>query len=80
MINLGDKVRDVVTGFTGIVTSRTAHINGCIQYGVKSNKLQNGKPVDAEWVDEKQLVVVKAGVIKVEASLTGGPQETPPNA
>jgi hypothetical protein len=76
-IKLGDKVRDRVTGFEGIVTSRTVYLNGCIQYGVKPCKCVNGKPIDAEWIDEKQLILVKLGVVPVAQELTGGPQEHP---
>ncbi len=78
MINLGDKVRDRVTGFTGIVTSRTVFLNGCVQYGIKSDKLVNGKPVDAEWVDEAQIQMIKKGAVLAEMERsTGGPQEHP---
>lgn len=75
--NLGDKVQDKVTGFKGIVTTRSEFINGCIRYGVQSQDLKEGKTIDPEWFDERQLELVKKEAVKVENKRTGGPSPTP---
>ena len=86
MIELGDKVKDKITGYTGIVIGITAWQNGCRTIGVKSLRLKDGIPQDAHWMDENQLTVIqrKARVIKPMArraeeksGRTGGPHETP---
>ena len=78
MINIGDKVKCVISGFEGIATSRTEYINGCIRFGVQPEKLtKEGKPLDAEFFDEKQLVVTKAKKVVMEAKRTGGPAPSP---
>jgi hypothetical protein len=77
-IQLGDKVKDLVTGYEGIVIARTEYLNGCLRYGIQRTKLtKEGVPGAAEWIDEKQLVVVKAKAVKVEVQRTGGPAPTP---
>jgi hypothetical protein len=35
VIDLGSTVRDKITGFKGIVTSRAVHMNGCDRYWVQ---------------------------------------------
>lgn len=52
MIKLGDKVRDTVTGFTGIATSRTEYLNNCPAIGITGEALFEGKPVGTQWIDE----------------------------
>ncbi len=55
MIKLGDKVRDRTTGFTGIVVARTDWLYGCTRFGVRSQELEDGKPIPEEWFDEQAL-------------------------
>jgi hypothetical protein len=75
---LGDRVKDKVTGYEGIIIARSEHLNGCIRYGVQRQELsKEGKPQEAEWFDEKQLVVTKAKKVEVETKRTGGPAPTP---
>jgi hypothetical protein len=76
MINLGDKVKDVVTGLTGIAVAKTHYLQGCTRIGVQPQELKDGKPVEASWFDEPQLEVVEAGVVKPrseEGKNPGGP-------
>ena len=76
--NLGDRLKDRVTGFEGIVMSRTEWLTGCNTYGLKSQVLKDGLPTDSQWVDEVQLDKVDRGVNIVKAKKPlGGPQETP---
>lgn len=77
MINLGDKVKDKVTGFAGIAIARTEWLNGCIRVTVQPDKLTDGKVAASETIDEPQLVVVKIGQVKVKVSDTGGPIPAP---
>ena len=54
-IALGDKVKDRITGYTGIVVARTDWLYGCTRFSVQSSELKDGKPIEAEWFDEKAL-------------------------
>jgi hypothetical protein len=78
-IQIGDKVRDAVTGFTGIVVARAEWLNGCVRLVVQSQALdKDGNPTEGQNFDEDQMVLVKAGVVarpkKAGTSeRTGGP-------
>ena len=59
---LGDKVKDRVTGYTGIITTRTEHLNGCRQYGVNAGIGNDGKMVDGYNIDGEQLELIDKGL------------------
>lgn len=65
-IKLGDKVKDKITGFEGIVISRIEYLNGCIQFGVKA-RVKNAALKEAEYIDEKQLKWIDEGINKTVA-------------
>jgi hypothetical protein len=80
MINLGDKVKDTVTGFEGIVTCKTTWLNGCTRVGIQSDVLQDGKPIEVQWIDEPQLRVIESQKVSLGPRDTGGPIPTPKRA
>ena len=59
MIQLGSKVKDKITGFTGIVTGYVTYITGCNQALVVPQVGKDGTSKDAHWFDEQRLVVDK---------------------
>lgn len=76
MIQLGNRIRDKVTGVEGIATSRTEFLNGCIRYTLQPKPLKKDGAIPAElWFDEKQLELVGDGIAKdrLIKSNTGGP-------
>jgi hypothetical protein len=77
-MNLGDKVKDKVTGFTGIVAGRTTFLHGCVRCGVQCDELKDGKPLDVIWFDEPQLKLVKADAVCEGDHDTGGPCPSTP--
>jgi len=78
MIKLGQQVRCIVTGFTGIAISRVEYLNGCVQYCVKPPVKDDGTLVDGSYVDIEQLEVVGEGV-PAKVSNTGGPKADTPS-
>ena len=73
MIKLGEKGKDIVSGFTGIATAKTEWLNKCIRIQLTSQKLKDGKPVE-EWFDESQVVKIGRGINEPEKRYTGGPR------
>lgn len=62
---LGDRVKDRITSFEGIVVTQSHHINMCNRYTIEPEKVgTDGKMIDAWNIDEQNLVLVKAGVHK----------------
>lgn len=76
MINLGDRVRDRITGFTGIAVARAEYLYGCNRFSVLPEKLADKKIQESQWFDEPQLDLVKAKII-IGNQDTGGPQPAP---
>lgn len=82
---LGEVLKDIVTGYEGVVMARTDYLTGCNHYGLLKQKLgKEGKPEDWQWFDEKRLVKVpKKKKIELESRQNneegpGGPAPTPP--
>lgn len=75
--NLGDKVKDQITGFEGIVTLRSQWLNNCNTYGVQPVALKDGSPQERCHFDEPQLVLVEEKVAP-SSRKTGGPERHVP--
>lgn len=79
---LGSKVRDSITGFTGIATSKHEYLNGCIRISITPPVDKEGKMQEPQVFDIQQIEVVdepaKAAAPAVEATRTGG--DRPMNA
>jgi len=56
---LGEVLKDKVTGFSGVVMVRAEYFTGCIHYGLCPQTLKEGKSIDWEWIDESLLVKVE---------------------
>ena len=77
MISLGDTVRCIYTGFTGVVVCISEWINGCIRVGIQSSVLKDHKPLEVEWIDSQQLEILSRGT-KKEKAASGGPMPNCP--
>ena len=55
---LGQTVRDVITRYEGVVTSRTEYLHGCTRIVVQSREMKDGKPVEDQCFDEQRLEVL----------------------
>ena len=75
-IKLGEKVKDIVSGFTGIAIARTEYLNGCIQYTVQSKKGKDNEIKNVD-IDEEQIKKVDDGILKKKkVTNTGGPKKS----
>jgi hypothetical protein len=74
MAKLGDRGRDQVTGFEGLIVARTEWLYGCERLGLQGKVDKDGKVGEAQWFDAAAIVVVEPEVVKgAPAQLTGGP-------
>lgn len=78
IFDMGDHVKDVVSGFDGFVVGRFEYMTGCNHYGVEA-KAKDGK-LPYESIDEQRLELVKAGAVKLarEYNATMEPVRTSP--
>jgi hypothetical protein len=76
-INLGDHVRDRMTGIEGIAFGRSTYLTGCDHIGIKRPGTgSDGKAFDMHWVDEPLIEMVKQNAFLVSAEVAtkpGGP-------
>ena len=75
MIQLGEKVKDIVSGFSGIATAEAQYLNGCIQYEITAPVNEKGDIITA-WVDSQQIKG-SGKIIAFKSSPSGGPQNHP---
>lgn len=65
-IELGDKVKCKITGFTGIVIARSDWLYGCVRFVVQPQSPGKGESIrfSTESFDEPQLELLKKGVVE----------------
>jgi hypothetical protein len=62
-VELGDRVKDVVTGYEGVVTVFMRCMTGCDQFAVQSGTVNaDGKLSDAFWFDRHRLQMSAAPI------------------
>lgn len=77
-LELGDSVRDRITGYSGIVVAKTHWLNGCVRITLQSQKIKDDyTPVESQTFDEPQLELIQAGAFEKTNPDTGGPAPTP---
>lgn len=60
---LGCTVRDIVTGFEGVVESKHIYLNGCIRYGVTPKMKQGDIELPkSSTFDVEQLELIDNGI------------------
>ncbi len=64
MIKLGDRVKDRISGFRGIVAGITEWMYSSDRVVVQPETMEGGLPVENRCFDREQVVLIKAGVIK----------------
>ena len=56
---IGEVVKDIVTGFEGVIMSVTYYFTGCNHYGLCSQNLGEKEKIDEwKWFDEKRLMTM----------------------
>jgi len=65
VIELGDTVKDRITGYTGVVTTINSYLYSSPRIGVRSKELHNGIPVMEQSFDEVELEIVEKQTIKM---------------
>ena len=78
-LELGVKVRDKVTGFTGTTTGHAKYLTGCDQYYVTAQS-KKGKPAEGCWFDENLLEPMggdKVIIDRTDDDKVGGPSKGP---
>lgn len=75
---IGDRVEDQITGFEGVIVSRTQWLSNCNTYSVQSTARKDGIPLERQHFDEPQLELITKKEIKEPKHKTGGPERPVP--
>ena len=80
MIELGQKGKDKITGFKGIIIGRSQYIYGCDQYALSPEVSKDGKIGDTCWFDEGRIEIIAKGILPsmVRVEKPGGPNRDAP--
>ena len=73
---LGMRVKDAVTGFTGVVTSVSFDLYGCVQVIVNPGLDKEGKARDSLWFDFARLKVTAPDPVMPPPDFVNVPRET----
>jgi hypothetical protein len=81
MIQLGQRARDKVTGFEGVLTGMARYLYGCDQYCIVP-AVKEGELKDGHWFDEGRVEILGRGILpeEVRVERPGGPQRDCPAA
>ncbi len=71
-IEIGRKVKDKITGFSGVATGRVEYLTGCNQILVQPPVGKDGSYRDSLWIDEQKLDVVGTTKVKLDNSRSPG--------
>lgn len=75
---LGDKVKDRITGYAGVIICRSEWLYGCIRYVLQAKRIKDGKITPTHVTDEGALDLVEANSLAVpHVEATGGPRDDP---
>ena len=79
-VKIGDKVRDTISGYTGVVTEIGLHMNGCYRVATTGDKLVKGK-LQHEGVSDLRLEVIEpvTRTTNTPKTRTGGPAVRAPS-
>lgn len=76
-VTLGDKVKDTLTGFTGVVTGRVEYLTGCNQVYVLPKSEKENEIKDGNWFDIERIEKVEDRAVKIEPRRTGADTPAP---
>lgn len=74
MVELGDKVKDTVSGFNGIAVGKHIYLQGCVRITIQPPIDKEGKLPEANTFDEPLVIVLKPKyVVTKKKEKPGGP-------
>jgi hypothetical protein len=77
-LKLGDRAKDKISGFTGVVVAITNWLNGCQRVTIQPEELKDGRPIENCTFDAEQVeIVAHAMPAEAEPVAKGGPSIAP---
>jgi hypothetical protein len=70
-VKLGQKAKDVITGFEGRVTGKAQYLTGCEQALLAPGLKADGDLIGGNWFDEDRLVITDEAMIELPQTANG---------
>ncbi len=70
--DLGIEAESIISGFTGMITSRLQHLNGCDRYWIAPKVDKDGKLPEGYWLDEGEIRILESEKLKRTNNDRGG--------
>jgi hypothetical protein len=77
---MGAIMKDITTGFVGVVVCRSEYLTGCNRYSLQSRTIDKKTPKPGDWIafDEDQLIDTGKNVIdEIKVPRTSAPAGPP---
>jgi len=74
-VKLGDRVKDVITGLTGLAVAEHRYLYGCCRITVQPPIDKDGKVPEGYTFDEASLEVLLPEVVEKGDTTVGGPSK-----
>ena len=75
LVELGDLVKDTITGFSGAAVACSKWLNGTVRIAIQPPmKKGENVPPDSHWVDCEYILVVEKGKFPIAKKPTEGPK------
>jgi len=74
---LGHTVKDILTGFSGVVTGSAQYLTGCDQVSVTPTMTEVGKYPDGVWLDINRVEVLDNPVTTIDTTTDKGAMSSP---
>jgi hypothetical protein len=71
-VQLGDTVKDRITGFQGVVTGRCEYITGCNQVLVVPKIKSDGSFSESVWFDEQRVDILSEPRVTIDNGANPG--------
>jgi hypothetical protein len=75
---LGQTAKDIITGFTGVVTARAEYISGCHQILLAPPIDEKGSHRESHWYDEQRCNRVGEDMLTLDNDKTPGFDKSAP--
>ena len=76
-IGLGDRVKDTLSGFTGVCIARSEHMTGCNQLYVLPSSIEDNVLKEGHWFDVERMEKLEEKVVTVAPRRTGSDIPSP---
>ena len=74
---LGRQAKDIITGFTGVLSGFCRHLTGCDTYGITPPMKKDGTLAETMWFDVNRIKILKGKRVVINTTEDKGSMSHP---